>query len=40
MNQKAAMDKKRVCMLEAPDRFRQDIVHFGAKEVDLISSLA
>ena len=35
-SQKAAMDKKRGCILEAADRFGQDIVHFGAKEVGLI----
>ena len=39
-NQKAATDKKRGCILEAADRFGQDIVHFGAKKVGLISNLA
>ena len=39
-SQKAAMDRKRGRILEAADRFGQDIVHFGAKEVGLISNLA
>ena len=39
-SQKAAMDKKKGRILEAADRFGQDIVHFGAKEVGLISNLA
>ena len=39
-SQKAAMDKKRGRILEAADRFGQGIVHFGAKEVGLVSNLA
>ena len=39
-SQKVVMDKKRSRILEAAYRFGQDNVHFGAKEVGLISNLA
>ena len=38
--QKAAMDKKKDHILEAADRFGENIVHFVAKVVGLISNLA